>query len=142
MNNLNEFTYQSNPTEDEIEFIKNGLEEYNNNIVGSDNHKLLNIILKNKDKKIIGGILGGTYWGWLNIERFWIEEEYRNKGIGKKLLKKIEEEAKKRGCKHVHLDTHDFQAREFYQKQGYTIRCELKDLPKGHSKYLMTKELL
>ena len=52
-----------------------------------------------------------------------------------------EDEAKNRGCNNVRLETHDFQAVNFYKKQGYIIRCELNNLPKGHTKYLMTKEL-
>lgn len=139
MNDL--LVYTDDPSEEEIEFIKNGLKEYNDRIVGDDNHKVLSIVVKDKNENIIGGIIGGTYWEWLYIDRFWIRDEYRKKGIGTRLLKKIEEEAIKRGCKNVHLDVHDFQALEFYIKNGYIVKSELKDLPIGHSKYLLWKYL-
>lgn len=32
-----------NPTEEEINFVNNALEEFNNKAVGPDNHELLNI---------------------------------------------------------------------------------------------------
>jgi hypothetical protein len=46
---------------------------------------------------------------------------------------------KQRGCKYSHLDTHDFQTVDFSKKNGYEIVSELKDLPKGHNKFLMKK---
>ena len=32
-----------NPTEEEINFVNHALEEFNNKVVGPDNHELLNI---------------------------------------------------------------------------------------------------
>ena len=52
-----------------------------------------------------------------------------------------EKEAKKRGCNNAHLDTHDFQAMNFYQKNNYEICGQLDDLPKGYNKYLLKKIL-
>jgi hypothetical protein len=41
----------------------------------------------------------------------------------------------------AHLTTHDFQARPFYEKHGYTVFGQLKDLPRGRVKYYMQKTL-
>jgi len=62
-------------------------------------------------------------------------------GLGSKLLKAAEAEAKGRGCGFAHLDTMSFQAKGFYEKNGYSVKYEIKDIPKGFSKYLMIKEL-
>jgi ribosomal protein S18 acetylase RimI-like enzyme len=134
-------TIDGNPDETEIEFVKNGLKEFNDAIVGDDDHRLVNFVVKNERNEIVAGLIGGTYWGWLYVDRFWIREEYRKRGLGKKLLAMAEKEAIKRGCEFAHLDTMSFQALGFYQKQGYEVRCELKDLPRGHSKYLLVKRL-
>ena len=40
---------------------------------------------------------------------------------GSTLLKEVEKIAKEKGCKLVHLDTFDFQAKDFYLKRGYEI---------------------
>lgn len=130
-----------NPTETEINYIKNELKKYNDKLVGEDNHKTLSLIIRNNKDEIIGGLVGGTYWGWLYIDRFWINEKYRNQGLGKNIIKIAEEEAKMRGCKKAQVDTHDFQAFDFYVKQDYKTICEIKDFPKGHCKYIMIKEL-
>lgn len=137
----NIMSFNNNPSDSEIQYIKDELKLFNDRIVGDDNHRQINIIVKNDRDEIIGGLISGTYWEWPYIDRFWVHENYRNQGIGKSVLKLAEDEAKNRGCNNVHLDTHDFPAVNFYKKQGYIIRCELSNLPKGHTKYLMTKEL-
>jgi ribosomal protein S18 acetylase RimI-like enzyme len=137
----NNMSFNNNPSDSEIQYIKDELKLFNDRIVGDDNHKQINIIVKNDRDEISGGLIGGTHWEWLYIDRFWVHENYRNQGIGKSVLKLAEDEAKNRGCNNVRLETHDFQVVNFYKKQGYIIRCELNNLPKGHTKYLMTKEL-
>jgi hypothetical protein len=62
--------------------------------------------------------------------------------LGKEVLKIAETEAVKRGCIYVHLNTFDFQAPEFYKKNGYKIKYQWKDLPKDHIRYEMFKKLI
>ncbi|MBR6216529.1 MAG: GNAT family N-acetyltransferase [Spirochaetaceae bacterium] len=130
-----------NPTEEEIAFVNNALAKFNEEKVGADNHELLNIVEYDENNSIIAGILGGTYWGWLHIDILWVAEKCRKQGIGSKLLKAAEEEAKKRGCHSVHLDTMSWQAPEFYKKHGYKIISELENIPAGNKKFHLIKEL-
>ena len=130
-----------NPTEQEIAFVNSALAKFNEEKVGADNHELLNIVEYDENNSIIAGILGGTYWGWLHIDILWVAEKYRMQGIGSKLLKAAEEEAKKRGCHSVHLDTMSWQAPEFYKKHGYKIISELENIPAGNKKFHLIKEL-
>ena len=129
------------PNENEIKFIRDALSEFNNSAVGEDAHKPLNIIEYDENQNVIGGILGGTYWGWMYVDILWVAEPHRKKGIGTKLLQKAEDEAIKRGCHHVHLDTMSWQAPKFYKKHGYEVISILPDIPKGNQKYLLMKEL-
>jgi predicted N-acetyltransferase YhbS len=68
-------------------------------------------------------------------------EELRGQGIGSRLLKLGEEVALKRGCKIAVLFTFSFQAREFYEKQGYKVFGQLDGYPAGYSSYWLSKEL-
>jgi ribosomal protein S18 acetylase RimI-like enzyme len=129
------------PTEKEIEYIRASLYDFNKKIVGDDGHTPLNIVEYNDNGNIIGGILGGTYWGWMYIDILWVQEDYRHKGIGSKLLTEAEKEAVRRGCHHVHLDTMSWQAPEFYKKHGYEVIGVLPDIPSGNQKYLLMKVL-
>ena len=51
------------PTENEIKYIRDTLNQFNRKIVGDDGHTPLNIVEYDKNSNIIGGILGSTYWG-------------------------------------------------------------------------------
>ncbi|MBQ8340460.1 MAG: GNAT family N-acetyltransferase [Clostridia bacterium] len=129
------------PTENEIKYIREELNQFNNERVGEDGHTPLNIVEYDTDGNIIGGILGGTYWGWMYVDILWVHENHRYKGIGSKLLREAEKEAVLRNCHHVHLDTMSWQAPEFYQKHGYEVIGILPDIPNGNQKYLLMKAL-
>ena len=130
-----------NPTKEETKKVYDELIRFNAEKVGGDGHAPLNIVEYDEGGNIIGGIIGGTYWGWLYVDILWVHESHRRSGIGSKLLAEAEKEAKSRGCHHVHLDTMSWQAPEFYKKHGYTVVGILPDIPKGNQKYLLMKEL-
>ncbi len=130
-----------NPTTDEIAFVKDALSAFNEKVAEAENHQELNIIEKDDKGTIIAGLLGGTYWGWLYVSILWIDEGHRQNGIGSKLLAKAEEIARQRGCTKAHLDTMSFQAFGFYKKKKYRVIATVKDIPKGHKKYIMIKDL-
>ena len=73
------------------------------------------------------------------IDTLWVDSKYRGKGLGAKLLAEIEKTAKAKGCYLIHLDTFDFQAKEFYEKQGYEVFGVLEDCPKCHCRYYLKK---
>ena len=129
------------PTENEIKYIRESLNKFNQAIVGDDGHAPIHIVEYDTDGTIIGGIIGGTYWGWMYVDILWVHEDHRRGGIGSKLLQEAEKEALRRGCHHVHLDTMSWQAPEFYQKQGYETVGILPDIPSGNQKYLLIKSL-
>ena len=129
------------PTENEIKYIREALYQFNNERVGEDGHTPLNIAEYDTNGNIIGGILGGTYWGWMYVDILWVHENYRHKWKGSKLLSEAEKESNSRGCNHVHLDTMSWQAPEFYQKHGYEVIGILPDIPNGNQKYLLMKAL-
>ena len=129
------------PSEDEVKYIREALYRFNDAAVGEDHHTPLNLVEYGADGEIIGGILGGTYWGWMYVDILWVKEEYRGRGIGSRLLVTAEKEAIQRGCHHVHLDTMSWQAPEFYKKHGYEVIGILPDIPSGNQKYLLMKSL-
>ena len=129
------------PTDKEITSIREALCQFNQTIVGDDNHTPLNLVEYDENGTVIGGILGGTYWGWLYVDILWVHKSHRHKGIGSHLLLEAEREALRRGCHHAHLDTMSWQAPEFYKKHGYEVIGILPDIPQGSQKYLFMKTL-
>jgi ribosomal protein S18 acetylase RimI-like enzyme len=126
---------------EDIRIVEQNLSSFNRQFTDPDNYKPLNIFIRNTATDIIGGLLGETYWNWLHIRVLWIDEKYRRQGLGKKLLCDAENEAISRGCKSVHLDTHDFQAEKFYKNRGYVVFGVLDDLPQGKKRLYMKKVL-
>ena len=129
------------PSQDEIDLIRQSLYQFNSERVGDDNHTPLHIVEYDENGIVIGGILGGTYWGWMYVDILWVREDHRRQGIGSRLLRAAEQAAKRRGCHHVHLDTMSWQAPQFYKKHGYEVIAILPDIPQGHQKYLLQKAL-
>ena len=129
------------PSKQEIDYIREALTRFNNDRVGEDGHTPLSLVEYDEAGAIIGGLLGGTYWGWMYVDILWVHEDHRKRGIGSRLLEAAEAEAIRRGCHHVHLDTMSWQAPDFYKKHGYEIIGILPDIPSGNQKYLLMKKL-
>jgi GNAT superfamily N-acetyltransferase len=112
---------------------------YNVGVMGSD-WRPMNLLLRLPGGKVIGGLLGATEWGWLHVEVLAIENPYRGRGLGSRLLAAAEQEAMARGCRLAYLSTFSFQARPFYEKRGYEAFGTLEGAG-PHAKYWMRKNL-
>lgn len=91
---------------------------------------------------LVGGLVGEIGWSWLFVELLWVSDAYRGRGLGRALLDAAEREAARRGARHVYLDTLDFQARPFYERQGYEVFAVLDDYPPGHQRFFLRKDLV
>src|ERR1043166_2020553 len=120
--------------------IFKGLLAYNRSAGGEFGHKSVTITLRERGR-IVGGLAGEIFFGWLYVSLLWISEEYRGRGFGSKLMKAAEKEARRRGVKQVWLDTFSFQAPAFYRKLGYRACGRRKDFPAGHTRTFLTKAL-
>jgi GNAT superfamily N-acetyltransferase len=126
---------------EEARAIDGGLKQFNDQFCEDDNHQELAVVLRDEQGQLAGGLLADTFWRWIQINTLWIREDVRSLGYGRKLLEMAEQEAIRRGCRHAQLETHDFQALGFYQKQGYCLFGQLDDFPPEHIKYFLKKEL-
>lgn len=123
------------------EIIGGGISDFNTQQAGDDEGQNLCFVLQMPEGKIVGGVIGATYWNWLYVNLMWVREDLRGQGYGQLLLEKAEEEAKKRGAKQSYLDTFSFQAPDFYKKLGYEEFGRLEDFPAGHTRYFLVKTL-
>jgi len=102
----------------------------------------LDVYAYDDDGAMAGGIVAATWGGWLAIDLVWVREDQRGTGLGSDLLQRIEARARdERGCIGVRLDTWGFQAKPFYEKQGYTLFGVLEDHPPGETEYQLFKRL-
>ena len=90
--------------------------------------------------RLVGGAIGFVEYNWYFLDLLYIDKEYRGKDIGTNLLKEIEEFSIKQNLTGIRMETWDFQAREFYEKNGYNVFAEIKDCPPGTICYFLKKE--
>lgn len=133
-----QITYADEPAWD---VIGPAISHYNKQHGGDDHAQALCFVLCAPDQEIVGGIIGATYWDWFQLDLLWIREDLRGRGYGHRLLAAAEEEARRRGARHVHLDTFTFQAPDFYKRHGYEVFGTLPDYPVGYTRYYMRKDL-
>ncbi|ALP90402.1 MULTISPECIES: GNAT family N-acetyltransferase [Clostridium] len=137
----NYITRESN--EEESESIVDKIVEYNLSkvpIIQESSFIWINRVIADTYGDIIAGINSKMYcWNCLYIDVLCVKEEYRKEGLGSKILNEIEKVAKDKGCYLIHLDTFDFQAKDFYLKHGYDIFGILDECPQRHKRYFMKK---
>ena len=133
--------YVEHPEESAWGIVGRALGSYNRQQAGDDHSSRVCYCVYAPDQEIAGGLVGVIYWDWFCIDLLWVKEELRGQGYGHRLLTMAEDEARRRGAKHAHLDTFSFQAPEFYKQHGYRVFGELPDFPAGQQRYYMRKEL-
>lgn len=101
----------------------------------------INLFLRDKTGKAVGGIFCATYCETLYIDNFWIDEEHRKKGYGKSLIMQAERMASQLGCKLSHTSTFSYQSPEFYQNMGYNVFGVIDEYPDGIIQYFLKKRL-
>ena len=95
------------------------------------------------NKELIGGVgFYIDYYNWVFIEDLYINPSYRGQSYGTQLINKVKQFAKEHSCTGIRVETWDFQARPFYEKNGFTLYGELKNHPVGRIDYLLKIELL
>ena len=129
--------------EEESELIVDKIVEYNLSkvpIIQESSFIWINRVVMGTNGDVIAGINSKMYcWNCLYINVLWVKEEYRKEGFGSKILNEIEKVAKDKGGYLIHLDTFDFQAKDFYIKHGYDIFGILDECPQRHKRYFMKK---
>jgi GNAT superfamily N-acetyltransferase len=93
------------------------------------------------DEKLIAGISGHVFGNWLLINWLWCDESKRSQGLATQLLAALESAAKAHGANVSQLDTLDFQAKPFYEKNGYVVKYQMDNYPLNGTRYFMEKRL-
>jgi GNAT superfamily N-acetyltransferase len=120
--------------------IVKGLRDYNVATAGKFDHRPLTVTVRERGK-IVGGLAGETFWGWMFVSLLWVSDAHRGHGYGSALMDTAEKEARGRGVRNVYLDTFSFQAPGFYKKLGYREFARLDEFPAGQRRIWMTKAL-
>ena len=129
-------------SEEDVDYICEQLDGFNKKHLDVKHDYIkINRKLVNKDGKVVAAIMAGVddidvAWIW----KIWVDEEYRNQGLGTLLVKHFEKKAKEKGAtKILSEEVYDWNV-GFFEKNGYSVAGELKGFPKGHTFYYIYKD--
>ncbi|MEH7013258.1 GNAT family N-acetyltransferase [Neobacillus niacini] len=122
-------------------FIRGNLIKYNKQQVQYTEEEKINLIIRNENNQILGGLLGHIDWKCFHIDILWVDDTLRGKGQGKKLIQHAEEIAYEKGCNLMRLETYSFQAPDFYMNLGFEVLGKLENFPEGFDHYYFYKRL-
>lgn len=128
-------------TEDEVAFIENRLEEYDQKHITYQMKGNISIGIKDKGQLIAGLYACFTAYKIVYVSTVFVDEDYRKKGIGTLLMKELEKRARHLGANLIRLDTFNFQGREFYKRLGYDEVGFYQSEPDGFSESFFLKRL-
>ena len=124
---------------DDADVIENGIrtysEAYEPEYESVDFYKKL----VDKDGRFIAGVIADVdkdAYGF--VDALFVEEALRHQGLGTALLKAAEDFSKENGASMILTNAGDWNV-DFFKKNGYLLRGELKDVPKGHDCYELYK---
>ncbi|WP_026691320.1 GNAT family N-acetyltransferase [Alteribacter aurantiacus] len=106
-----------------------------------DRYEQINLVLKDEEGNVKGGILAAVCWNWLEIDTLMVDAELRRSGYGTKLLQKIEQIALEKDCDFIKVDTLSFQALGFYEKHDYLVFGKIDGVGRDFTHYYLKKEL-
>ena len=128
-------------SEDDAGIIQDGLDKYDEAYEPKYENVGFYKKLADKDGKLIAGVIADVNkdaYGY--VEALFVEELFRRQGLGTYLLQEAEKMAKGNNASVVLTSAGDWNV-DFFKKNGYLLRGELKDVPKGHDCYELYKNI-
>jgi GNAT superfamily N-acetyltransferase len=129
------------PRPEDIAVVRAGVMAHNEAAVGRASVQPLALYVRDESAAIRGGLVGYLAWQWLYVDLLWVDAPLRGQGYGSRLVAAAEQIARDAGCVAARLDTYEFQARPFYERQGYAVYGVLDGYPAGTRQYSLRKSL-
>jgi N-acetylglutamate synthase-like GNAT family acetyltransferase len=129
------------PARDDVQFIEDRVDEFNLARTGITDARLLSIMLRDDDDRVIAGVYGWTWGKCCEIRTLWVHQRLRGFGVGTRLMLTVEAEAHRRGATQIVLSTHSFQAPDFYRRLGFEPVGQVENYPAGHQSIYLRKQL-
>jgi GNAT superfamily N-acetyltransferase len=135
------FELRENPGRAEIHEVRGRLEDWNRPFLEIAEEPQFMIRAMARDGVLAGGIVCTVVGRWLEVDYLWVDEAERGSGLGTRLLAAAEGEGRGRGCERAFLTTFGFQAKPFYELNGYRVVHVQEGYPRVNAKYFMEKDL-
>ncbi len=131
------------PDAEDLAVISDGLNRFNIQESGTDDRRPLAVLVRDpQTKRVVGGLTGRTSLGLMFVDLFYLPPELRGTGIGGEVLRRAEEESRRRGCRTGVLYTMKIQAPDFYLRHGWRVFGEIPAARPETNRVFMTKDLV
>ena len=127
--------------EDQVEEIEERLSAFDENYITYRMNGCIQIGVEENGKLIAGLDACITAFRILYVSTVFVDEEYRRKGIGAKLVREMEKRAAAMGVNTIRLDTFNWQGKAFYEALGYEAVGHYENAAEGYAEYFFLKRL-
>lgn len=108
------------PSSNDIDFLTKKINEEANKHGISEEAYQFAFFIRENGEKIIAGCNGSVIYGAIYTDQLWVDPEYRNKGLGRRLMERVHSYGGEVVCNLATVTTLSFQeASSFYEKLGY-----------------------
>jgi len=130
---MNQITLETTELEnEEIEkYLSNSIMSYGIEQMNGEEPLKAYCSFKDKNRNIIGSIMGYKALNLFFITNLYVESEYRCNGYGNELLKAIEDKAKLLGCNILRLNTLNKKTSSLYTRAGFEITNNISNYMNG-----------
>lgn len=135
------FIVTDQPSKEDCAAVLNVLRKFTTEQVETLDNNDFAVFVVDADRRVLGGITAQSRWGGFQIDVIALDERLRKRGYGTRLMQFAEQEALRRECHHMLLDTYEFQAKEFYLRHGFVVFGQLEGPAPFYPRYFMQKPL-
>ena len=127
--------------EEQVEDIEERLEDFDESYITYKMDGEIHIGIEDDGKLVAGLNAYITNFKILYVSTVFVDEEYRRKGLGARLMREMEKRAAAMGVNMIRLDTYEWQGKEFYETLGYECVGHYENKEDGFSEYFYLKRL-
>lgn len=135
-----EYAIDQNPKPEDDKVLREGIINFNAGVI-KEKATHFNVYAK-ENNQIVGGALVWEHSDAFYIDVLWLNENYRKKGIGSKIISIIDTVALDKVISKIFVDTYAFQAQEFYQKHGFNSIGTIPGYLLGYNRIFLRKDIL
>jgi GNAT superfamily N-acetyltransferase len=97
------------------------------------------LIKAGSDGRVIGGAWAVDDCGWCFIDLLYVPDGLRGRQLGARLLGEVEAIARRQGMIGLWVNTYDFEAKGFYERQGFVEFAQLESGPEAAGQSFLKK---
>lgn len=139
------FTISEDHNEESQKAVRRGLgknfDNHVNDLLKKYPHTKIQLVIKNDDGYVIGGLCGYSVLGTMTLDDLWVEEKYRGQGYGKELMMHAEKVARERKCIALQTACFTFQNLDFMRKYGFETFGVSDVYPRGVKEHYLIKRI-